>query len=136
MTTTTTLDPAATTTAVLEHLERCWNEADGSGFGQPFAADCDFVDIRGGHHRGRAAVGAGHQALFDSIYRGSTVRYRLDSVRELVPGCLVAIASATLDAPTGPAQGVGHSRITLVLTERDGVWPVAAFHNTLVQERG
>jgi uncharacterized protein (TIGR02246 family) len=136
MTSTTTLDPAATTAAVLEHLERTWNEADGSGFGEMFAEDCDFVDIRGEHHRGRVAVGAGHQALFDSMYRGSTVRYRLDSVRVVVPGCLVAIASATLDAPTGPSQGVGHSRITLVLAEHDGAWPVAVFHNTLVQERG
>lgn len=126
----------ASAAATLEHLERAWNSADGTAFGEVFAEDCDFVDIRGSHHRGRSAVSAGHQALFDSIYRGSVIAYELGTAREVAPGCVVAVAGATLDAPTGPAQGIGRSRLTVVLTEDAGVWSVAAFHNTLVQERG
>ena len=95
-----------------------------------------FLRGWGGHHRSANEVGTGHQVLFDSIYRGSTVRYVLDTVREVTPHCIVAVASARLDVPTGPAQGIGRSRATLVLVEHGDSWSVAAFHNTLAQEHG
>lgn len=115
-------------------LERAWNEADGNAFGAAFAEHSDFVDIRGGHHTGSAAVGRGHQALFDSIYAGSTISYRVEETRVVAPGCMVAVAMATLDAPTGPAAGVNRSRMTAVLTESQGRWLVTAFQNTIVVE--
>ena len=105
--------------------------------GTSFAEESDFVDIRGGHHRGDGAIGHGHQAIFDSIYSGST--------RELPcwtlparsrPGPIVAVATSTLDAPHGPLQGVHNSRMTLVVAEQDDDWRVVAFHNTLVVEAG
>jgi uncharacterized protein (TIGR02246 family) len=138
MTTTTPTIPdvASIATALLQFLEQAWNGADGAAFGKVFADDCDFVDIRGGHHQSSAAVSTGHQALFDSIYRGSAIRYQLHSAREIARGCVVAVAGATLDAPIGPAQGINRSRLTTVITEHDGSWSVAAFHNTLVQGAG
>lgn len=119
--------------ARLSHLERAWNDADGAAFGREFTADADFVDIRGGHHRGDAAVADGHQALFQSVYAGSTIRYQLDSARVLGPGSVIAVATATLTAPSGPARGVNRSRLTMAITEQDGRWSLTAFHNTLVQ---
>ena len=101
-------------------------------FGAPFADDADFVDIRGDPPPGPRRDHLGHQAIFDTIYRGSTVAYRLDTARVAAPGVVVAIASATLDAPTGPLRGVNHARFTLVLTDADGRWAVSSFHNTLV----
>ena len=92
-----------------------------------------IVDIRGGHHRGRAAVAAGHQALFDSLYAGSGLRYQLDTARQLTPECVVAVADATLDTPAGPAAGVHRSRLTAVVTAEVDTWTIAAFHNSLVQ---
>jgi uncharacterized protein (TIGR02246 family) len=129
---TTALDPITIATAQLEQLERAWNRADGAAFGAAFAADADFVDIRGSHHSGARVIGHGHQAIFDSIYAGSTVRYELDKAHAVAPGCILATATSTLDAPTGPLQGVNHARSTVVLTEHGGRWAIAAFHNTLV----
>jgi uncharacterized protein (TIGR02246 family) len=63
-------DSAAT--EPIGRLERAWNEAEGRAFGEPFTADADFVDIRGEHHS-REAIAAGHQAIFASVYRGSSV---------------------------------------------------------------
>lgn len=134
MTTIVERPATAIATALLEQMAQAWNQADGAAFAEPFAEDADFVDIRGVHHRGRTAIGHGHQAIFDSIYAGSRVRYELDTVRAVAPGCLVAIASATLDAPTGPLQGVNRSRFTLTITEQADGWAVAAFQNTLVQD--
>ncbi len=97
----------AVAATMVQQAEEAWNAGDGLAFGSLFADESDFVDIRGGHHRGDGAhIGRGHQALFDSIYAGSTVRIRLDVARPLESGCILAVATSTLDAPRGPLQGL------------------------------
>jgi uncharacterized protein (TIGR02246 family) len=116
----------------LGRLERAWNGTDGRAFGKPFAPDTDFVDIRGEHHRGREAIAAGHQAIFDSIYEGSTVGYELTDARELSGDVILAHATAVLMAPSGPLAGEHSSMLSVVLIRGGGGWEIAAFHNTLV----
>jgi uncharacterized protein (TIGR02246 family) len=117
---------------LIGHLERAWNGADGRAFGEPFAPDADFVDIRGEHIRGREAIAAGHQAIFDSIYEGSTVGYELTGARELSGDVILAHAAAVLRAPSGPLAGEHNSKLSLVLVQGGDGWEIAAFHNTLV----
>ena len=114
-----------------ERLADAWNRGDGMAYGQQFAAEADFVDIRGDHHRGAAAIGHGHQAIFDSIYAGSTVTYEVEVARSLASGVVLAIATSTLVAPSGPLQGTNNSRTTVVLSEGDDGWSISALHNTL-----
>jgi uncharacterized protein (TIGR02246 family) len=130
-TTATSTESIATT--ILEQLEQAWNAGDGAAFGAPFADESDFVNVRGEHHRGADNIAHGHQAIFDSIYAGSTVRFRLDMARP-VAGGILAVATSTLDAPSGPLQGVHNARFTMVIAEQGDDWRVAAFHNTLVAE--
>ena len=86
------------------------------------------------HLRGDGAfIGRGHQVLFDAIYAGSKVRYRVDVAREVSPGCIVAVVAATLDAPGGPLQGINEARITVAIIEHEGRWSITAFQNTLVE---
>ncbi|HEY0026047.1 MAG TPA: SgcJ/EcaC family oxidoreductase [Longimicrobium sp.] len=128
-----TVDPTAIATELFAQLETAWNAADGAAFGKPFAGVTDFVDVRGAHHHGDGvAMGRGHQHIFDTIYKGSTVRYQVTAAREAVHGCIVATASATLDAPSGPLLGTNQSRITAVVVREDDRWAITAFHNTLV----
>lgn len=130
-----TTDPTAIAAELFERLETAWNDGDGAAFGAPFADVTDFVDIRGVHHHGEGvAMGRGHQHIFDTIYKGSTIRYQVTSAREAVPGCIVATASATLDAPTGPMLGASQSRITAVVVRQGDRWAITAFHNTLAQQ--
>jgi uncharacterized protein (TIGR02246 family) len=69
------------TTELIGRLELAWNEADGRAFGEPFTADADFINIRGDHLRGQEAIAAGHQAIFDSIYKGSSTDFELVRAR-------------------------------------------------------
>ena len=121
-------------TAALTELQDAWNTADGARYGGAFAEDSDFVTIRGEHFHSAAVIGAGHQGIFDTIYRGSTVKLELESAREVGTGVVVAVATSTLDAPAGPLQGRHRSRMTLVITEHNDRPVVAALHNTLMAD--
>jgi uncharacterized protein (TIGR02246 family) len=123
---------AAVVAPILEHLQNAWNDGDGRRFSAAFADETDFVEIRGGHHRGVEAVARGHQAIFDTIYAGSTVQYQVDVARPVGADGLLAVVTSTLDAPTGPLAGTNHSRITATFRRQDDHWLITAFHNTLV----
>jgi uncharacterized protein (TIGR02246 family) len=120
---------------MIARLERAWNEADGRAFGEPFAPDADFVTIGGEHHHGREAIAAGHQAIFDSIYEGSSVGYELTGARELSDGVILAHATAVLRAPSGPLAGEHSAVQSLFLVRGGDGWEIAGFHNTLVAPR-
>jgi uncharacterized protein (TIGR02246 family) len=129
---TMTQTPDAVALPILERLQQAWNAGDGMGFAGPFAQDADFVEIRGGHHHGAIAVGRGHEAIFSTIYKGSTVDLQLETARSVGPGVVVALVRSTLDAPSGPMQGVNQARMTMVIVEEDDRWAITHFHNTLV----
>ena len=126
---TTTESPATDFYAELEHA---WNAGDGAAFAAVFTPDCDFTDIRGVRHHGVGAVGGGHQAIFDSIYRGSTVRYEVASVRKLADDVLLVQADAALHVPAGPLAGDARATSTAVLVESRGQWQAVLMHNTPV----
>ena len=132
--TLTQTDPLAVAAPIFQQLEDSWNAADGAAFGTAFTADADFVNIRGEHHVGAVAIGHGHQAIFDSIYKGSTVEYRPETARTVAPGVIVALAGATLKVPAGPLAGVHEARMTVVIVEQEGKALLTSFHNTLVAE--
>ena len=129
------VDPEAADRAALEnvvrHLEAAWNAMDGPAFAAPFAADADFVNIRGEHFRGQAAIAAGHAAIFRTIYAGSTNHYELETARLLRPDVALVHVHSILDAPHGPLEGRHTARFSLVLTKEKGRWEIAALHNTL-----
>ena len=105
---------------------------DGPAFAQPFAQDADFVNIRGEHFRTREAIAKGHQGIFDTIYKGSVVRYQVVGVRAIEQGILLAHVKTMLNAPTGPLAGEHRSLFTVVLVQGQDGWRIAAFHNTLI----
>ena len=97
------------------------------------ATGATFVDIRGvAHDGGPAVIGDDHQGIFDSIYKGSSVRYVLETARSLSEDVILARGRATLDAPIGPMAGVHEAVNSIVLVRTDDDWRAVCFHNTLV----
>src|SRR5215470_12703777 len=113
-------------------LEAAWNAADGTRFARPFAEDADFVNIRGEHLRTREVIAKGHQAIFNTIYKGSVVHYEVAGVRAIAPAVLLAHVKSTLKAPTGPLAGEHNSLFSIVLVQDQDDWRISAFHNTLI----
>ena len=124
--------PEGVAAELIGRLERAWNEADGRAFGEPFTVDADFVDIRGEYHRGQEAIAAGHQAIFDSIYKGSSTNYELIQARELSDDVILAHSTGVLRVPAGPLAGEHSAVQSLVLVREGDEWKIANFHNTLV----
>ena len=118
-------------TSLVQQLEDAWNAADGELFGSAFTDDAEFVDIRGELHRTRQAIAIGHQQIFNTIYKGSTLQYETTDSREIADGVLVAHIASTLVAPIGPLAGTHHALATIVIVHHNGEWRIAAFHNTL-----
>ena len=117
---------------LIGELEKAWNAAEGEAFARPFAEDADFVNIRGEHLRTREVIAKGHQAIFNTIYSGSVVRYQVTRVRPIAPAVLLAHVKATLKAPIGPLAGEHNSLFTVVLVQDKNTWSISAFHNTLI----
>ena len=126
------MNPKSIAEPVIKQLEDAWNAADGAAFAEPFAADADFVNIRGELHSGSDAIAAGHQGIFDTIYAGSTVRYAVRQARELDDGVILAHIDATLNVPGGPLAGEINAIASIVLVGEGDDRRIAAFHNTVV----
>ena len=122
--------------SIVRQLEVAWNAMDGSAFAAPFAAEADFVNIRGEHYRGQAAIAAGHTAIFRTIYAGSTNHFTVEGARLLRPEVALVRVHSMLDAPRGPLSGRHGARFSLVLTKERGGWEIAALHNTLEASPG
>jgi uncharacterized protein (TIGR02246 family) len=117
--------------SIVRRLEAGWNAMDGSAFAAPFAEDAEFVNIRGEYFRGRSAIAAGHAALFQGIYAGSTNHCAVEGARLLRPEVALVRVHSVLHAPGGPFAGRHAARFSLVLTKEGGSWQIAALHNTL-----
>jgi uncharacterized protein (TIGR02246 family) len=127
-------DPRTIAESLIQRLQDAWNAGDGAAFGAPFAADADFVTIRGELHSG-PAIAAGHQGIFDTIYAGSTVRYTLLDARELGDRVILAHVSGHLSVPAGPLAGEAMALASVVVVRDGDAHRIASFHNTLVAAR-
>jgi uncharacterized protein (TIGR02246 family) len=125
-------DLVAAAQAIMQRLERAWNHADGAAFGEPFSTEADFVTIRGDLNTGRDAIAAGHQQIFDTVYAGSTVAYRVMQARALDDRIVLAHIRATLNVPGGPMAGEHATTVTAVLVKHDDGYKITAFHNTQI----
>jgi uncharacterized protein (TIGR02246 family) len=129
-------DKAADDTAIrasVEQMMKGWNAKNGAEFAKPFAEDADYVVINGMQIKGRTAIAKGHQGIFDTVYKNSTVSYVVDTIRFLRSDIAVVHVGGTLKVTEGESIHTGNARMTLVMTKNNGKWEIAAFQNTSVQ---
>jgi uncharacterized protein (TIGR02246 family) len=122
-------------TAIRENvrqMETGWNTKSGAVFAKPFAADADYVVINGLHMRGQEAIAQGHQRIFDTIYKNSTLSLSVKQIRMLRPDVAVVHVNATNKTQQGAEMREANAIITLVMTKEKGDWKIVAFQNTQV----
>jgi uncharacterized protein (TIGR02246 family) len=122
--------------ANVEQLAKGWNAKSGAEFAKPFAEDSDYVVINGMHVKGRAANAEGHQGIFDTIYKNSTLSVSVEQIRFLRPDVAVVHVRSALSVTRENSTQTGNGRITLVMTKNKDKWEIAAFQNTSIQAPG
>jgi uncharacterized protein (TIGR02246 family) len=127
---------AADETAIranVEQMMKGWNTKNGADFAKPFAEDADYVVINGMQIKGRGEIAKGHQGIFDTFYKNTTLTLSADSIRLLRPDVAVVHVSSALKNGDGEAARTTNAKITMVMTKANGRWEIAAFQNTQVQ---
>ena len=127
--------PAGDEAAISEHvkqMEMGWNKKSGALFAKPFAEDADYVIINGTRIKGRPAIEKGHQQIFDTIYKTTTLSLTVEQVRFLRPDVAVAHVRAHMKTPQGEGPHEHDAMITLVMTKDHQGWKIAAFQNTQI----
>jgi uncharacterized protein (TIGR02246 family) len=85
--------------AIPARMNQGWNHGDATAFVADFADDAELVDFEGTIHKGREAVIAFNQPLFDTVLKGSRL------VRGEVPFARIV----------RPGWGVVHHRVCMVM---------------------
>jgi uncharacterized protein (TIGR02246 family) len=83
--------------------------------------------------KGRDAIDAGHQRIFDTIYKNSNIRSEVKSVRFIRDDVAVAHIKWTLKFGGSGAAQEGNAMNTMVLTREGGRWSIVSFQNTSIQ---
>ena len=130
---TQSADEAAMRESV-KQMETGWNTKSGALFAKPFAEDADYVVINGMYIKGRAAIEAGHQRIFDTIFKDTTISLTVKQIRFLRPDVAVVHVSGQRVGPTKDLTQ--DAMITIVMTKQKNGWLIAAFQNTAVAPRG
>ncbi len=118
---------------IVGRLQDGWNAGDGKAFAAPFAADADYVVINGMAIKGRDSIGAGHQHIFDTIYKNSNIQAAIRSIRFIRDDVAVAHIKWTLKLGGSGAAQEGNAMNTMVLTREGGQWSIVSFQNTSIQ---
>ncbi|HEX8249705.1 MAG TPA: SgcJ/EcaC family oxidoreductase [Pyrinomonadaceae bacterium] len=122
--------------ANVEQMAKGWNAKSGAGFAKPFAEDADYVIVNGIQIKGRAAIDKGHQDIFDTIYKNSTLTVSVEQIRFLRPDVALVHVGSALSVTRENSTRSYNGKVTLVMTKNKDKWEIAAFQNTQVQAPG
>lgn len=114
-----------------------WGRGDGDAYGALFTDDADYVAFDGTHTKGRTAIAASHQALFDTHLKGTRLTGAISAVRFVAPDVALVLASGgTIMRGRSTPSPERDSIQTLLAIKRSGTWRFTAFHNARVRPIG
>ena len=121
---------------IVENETATWNRGDAVGYSKDFAQSGTFTNIRGQYFKGYDAFLKQHQEIFDGIFKGSTLKQDVVSLRFIRPDVAVVETFTSVTSAQSPpgviknSSGAFHTRLLQVVAKDGGVWKVVAYHNT------
>jgi uncharacterized protein (TIGR02246 family) len=126
--------------SIIQEEIAAWNAGDAAAFARHFAADGTFTNIRGQFFTGRQAFMERHDFIFKGIYRGTTMKQDVVSLKFVRPDVavvetLTAVIGIQKLPPGMSADDKGRlrSRLLQVMVKDGGEWKIVTFHNTDVR---
>ena len=121
---------------LVEGLVAGWNAHDGTAFARQFGTDADFTNVMGLHATGRDVIARGHDEIFATMFRGTTLTATIEHVRFLRPDVAAASVVMTLRQKDGTPWGPFLRTVASLVAVRDGKsWSIAVFHNMVPFQR-
>jgi uncharacterized protein (TIGR02246 family) len=124
---------------LLASLDEAWARGDADAFASHFAADGTFTNILGTFFSGHQAFRDRHEAIFRTVFKGSTQALKLEKLRFIRSDVAIADIDATVRGyaalPAGVSatpDGTLRTKLLLVLIKERGEWWITAFHNVPV----
>jgi uncharacterized protein (TIGR02246 family) len=116
--------------AVVAGLAEAWGKGDGRAWGSYFTEDADFTAWFGLYLKGRDAIAAAHQQIFDTVYKNTNARLEICSLRFLRPDVAVVHFNGSVVGEGEELPAEPQVVPVAVLTKEGGSWRVAVFQNT------
>lgn len=120
--------------AVLRVLPEFWNRHDVPGYAAHFSENVDFVNVFGGHARGRSALVADLKVIHQTIFRNSRLRIVKHDIRFVAPTVAIAIVDWHMTGHESTEakawDAVREGIFTAVLVAEEDTWRITAFQNT------
>ena len=117
-------------TAIVNGMEKAWNEHDMRALANLFHEDGIWVLWTGQVWKGRTAIEVGHADVHRTVFRNSVQRKRIEELTFTGPETAVIRSFDTLTGDERSPDKVVRSRKILVVTKRDGIWKIAWGQNT------
>lgn len=133
-------------TAIIQILDKeinAWNLGDAVAYSQYFAPYGTFTNILGQFYSGYQGFLLRHEQIFNGIFKGTTMKQELVSLRFVTSEVVVAetrtiISGMPLNGtPKGiltDKNGKLCSRLLQVLVKTDGKWMIEAYHNVDIKQ--
>lgn len=125
---------------IIQEEIAAWNAGDAAAYSRHFATDGTFTNIRGQFFTGREAFIEKHDYIFKGIYRGTTLKQDVVSLKFVRPDVavvevLTAVGGIQKLSPETSADAKGRLRTRLlqVVVKEGGEWKIVAYHNTDVK---
>lgn len=131
-------DEAAIRSIVQNEIDT-WNKGDAVGYSKDFATNGTFTNIRGQFFNGYDGFLKQHQVIFDGIFKNTTLKQRVVSLKFVRPDVAVVetvtAVSGMAQPPTGVTlyEGQIHTRLLQIVAKENGVWKIVTYHNTDVK---
>lgn len=119
-------------------LDDAWARGDAVAYANRFANDGTFTNFLGMFFQGRDAFQDRHDAVFKTVFKGSTLTLRIATLRLIRPDVAIADLDAEIRGltvvPSGLTEmgGVVRSKLLMVLVREYEEWWISAYHNVAV----
>ena len=133
------VDTAAVRNIVKNEIDT-WNKGDAVGYSRDFAAAGTFTNIRGQFFTGNAGYLKQHQVIFKGIFKNSTLKQDIASLKFIRPDVAIVETVTTVNGaaqiPVGVTRddkGRIRTRLLQVVAKQNGVWKIMTYHNVDVK---